>query len=287
MSSIKQKILNNGNVIPTVGLGVYETDPKKCTDLVYEALKVGYRHVDSASIYKNEQEVCDGISKWLKEDSSHKREDVFYTTKLWDADHGYEPAKKAIKLMLEKAKDIGYIDLILIHTPKTSYKKRHGAWKALEEAYEAGTVKNIGISNYGIKHVKEVLAYPDLKVVPAINQVEIHPWLGRKDLVEFCRQNKITPEAYSPLVRGQKMTDPLLLSLAKKYNKSAGQILIRWSLEEGFITLPKTETMSRLAENFDVFDFELSPEDIKTLSDLDEYYISGWDPTIYPLDDEK
>ncbi|KAG7866130.1 hypothetical protein KL918_004119 [Ogataea parapolymorpha] len=251
MAPAQYLLLNTGRRIPTVGLGVYKTPAEQCVSLVHEALNVGYRHIDSAALYYNEEEVCEGISNWLAEDPSRKREDVFYTTKIGDAFHGYEKTKNAIKVSLEKAKKIQYIDLILIHSPQSDGERRHGSWKALEEAYEAGTVKNIGVSNYGIKHLKELLAYPDLKVKPAINQFELHPWLQRPELVGFCRQHDIAVEAYSPLARGQKVADPVVVKIGEKYKKTAAQILIRWSLEQGFITLPKTATKARLAPNLD------------------------------------
>ncbi|KAG7695149.1 hypothetical protein KL929_003559 [Ogataea haglerorum] len=163
MAPAQSLLLNTGRKIPTVGLGVYKTPAEQCISLIYEALNVGYRHIDSAALYDNEEEVCEGIAQWLAEDPSRKREDIFYTTKIGDGSHGYEKAKNAIKVSLEKAKKIQYIDLILIHSPQSDGERRHGTWKALEEAYEAGTVKNIGVSNYGVKHLKELLAYSDLK----------------------------------------------------------------------------------------------------------------------------
>lgn len=280
--------LNSGNKIPSIGLGVYLTPVSVAKDVALEALEVGYRHIDSAQIYKNEHEVCEAIAEWLKEDpAKNKREDIFYTTKIYDTDHGYELTKKAIEVSLERAKDIGYIDLILMHSPRSDYEKRHGSWLALQEAVASGKVKNIGVSNYGIKHLQELLAYSDLKIKPAINQIEVHPWLTRTELVAFCKDQGIVVEAYSPLVKGQKFDDELLLSLAKKYSKTPAQILINWSLCKGFVTLPKTVTKSRLLPNLESDQFKLSPEDIKALDAKDEYLTTGWDPTVYPLDNEK
>lgn len=279
--------LNDGNYIPSVGFGVYLTPPNEAHDAVYHALKTGYRHVDSASAYKNEKEVCDTIAEFIK-DTGVDRKDIFYTTKIFNDDHGYEKAKKAIELSLEKASAIGYIDLFLIHAPMSDYERRHGTWMALQEAVESGKVKSIGVSNYGIKHLKELFGYPDLKIKPAVNQVELHPWLCREDLVKYCQDNDIHLEAYSPLTRGQNLDDETLISLGKKYNVSVAQILLKWSLQRGFITLPKSVTPSRIELNFQL-DFDLSDEDMKVLNDKDEYgvTIKWWDPTVYPLDHEK
>lgn len=284
----KFRTLNSGNKIPSIGLGVYLTPVSIAKEISLDGLETGYRHIDSAQVYKNESEVCDAIAEWLKKDpSTNKREDIFYTTKIFDSDHGYELTKKAIEVSLERAKGIDYIDLILMHSPRSDYERRHGSWLALQEAVASGKVKNIGVSNYGIKHLKELLAYPDLKIKPAINQIEIHPWLTRTELAAFCQTEGIVVEAYSPLVRGQKFDDELLLSLAKKYSKTTAQILINWSLSKGYVTLPKTVTKSRLLPNLESDQFKLSPEDIKALDAKDEYFVTGWDPTVYPLDNEK
>lgn len=284
----KYHTLNSGNKIPAIGLGVYLTPVTVAKEIVLEALRTGYRHVDSAQMYKNEHEVCEAIADWIKEDpANNKREDIFHTTKIYDYDHGYELTKKAIEVSLEKARDIGYIDLILMHSPRSDYKKRHGSWLAFQEAVASGKVKNIGVSNYGIKHLKELLSYPDLQIKPAINQIELHPWLTREELVAYCKDQGIVIEAYSPLVKGRKFNDPLLLQLAEKYSKTTAQILINWSLSKGFVTLPKTITKSRLLPNLQSNEFQLSAEDIKRLDDKDEYLTTGWDPTVYPLDNEK
>ncbi|GMG37548.1 unnamed protein product [Ambrosiozyma monospora] len=279
--------LNSGNSIPVLGLGVYLTPKDVADSIVQKALDLGYRHVDTATYYKNEQDVADAIGAWLKKNPTVKREEIFYTTKVFDTDHGYEATKKLIATSLEKAKAIDYIDLFLVHSPQSDYEKRHGTWLALQEAVESGKVKNIGVSNYGIKHLKELLAYPDLKIKPAVNQIELHPWLSREELVKYLKDEGIAVEAYSPLARGQRINDPALEEFAKKYGKTNAQILIAWSLAKGFIPLPKTVTVSRLRTNLESLNFKLSDEDIKKLDSLDEYGVTGWDPTVYPLDNEK
>lgn len=277
--------LNSGDSIPTIALGVYLTPKDVAADIVYKALKVGYRHIDSAAGYQNEEEVANGIDKWIQEDPENNTRDlVFFTTKVWDTNQGYETAKEAINISFEKVKKIGYIDLILIHTPRTNYEKRHGTWMAFQEAVEAKKVRNIGVSNYGIEHLKELFAYPDLKIKPSINQIELHPWYARKELAKFCQENSIVVEAYSPFAQAKKINDDKLLKLAEKVNKTPAQVLLNWSLSKGFVPLPKTVTESRLAPNLEALDFKLSNEDIATLDEWDGDYVPGWDPASYPLD---
>lgn len=280
--------LNSGSTIPTLGLGVYKTSINVTNTLVTAALNTGYRHVDCAQFYRNEHEVCQGIAAWLKQNQeTNKREDIFYTTKIFDTDHGYFLAKKAIELSLERAKDIEYIDLMLIHSPQSDYERRHGTWMALQDAVASGLVRNIGVSNYNVKHIEELLAYQDLKIIPAVNQIELHPWMARREIVEYCQQKEIKLEAYSPLVKGQKMNDEGLMKIAKKYGKTPAQILFNWSLSRGFIALPKTVTPERLLPNLESASFQLAREDMELLDSWDENYVTGWDPTIYPLDHEE
>ncbi|ODV84904.1 hypothetical protein CANARDRAFT_28646 [[Candida] arabinofermentans NRRL YB-2248] len=280
--------LNNGLTIPKIGLGIYKTPPNVAAGIVYSALVTGYRHVDSAEYYENEEDACEGISKWIALDpANNKREDIFYTTKVWDDYHGYEATKKAIEGSLKKAEKIGYIDLILLHSPSSDYEKRHGSWMAFQEFVASGKVKSIGVSNYGIKHLEELLAYPDLKIPPAINQIEVHPWLMRSELCAYCKSKGIMVEAYSPLAKARKFGDPALVALAEKHGKGQGQILIAWSLAKGYIVLPKTVTESRLLPNLDVFEIKLTEEDLALLEKPNEYFTTGWDPTTYPLDSEK
>lgn len=282
--------LSSGHTIPSIGLGVYQTPPEQTAAIVKTALGLGYRHVDSAQFYHNERGTSEGILQFLEESKGAvKRSDIFYTTKIADPNHGYEPAKQSIAKSLEKLqgdgrdpnRTLGYIDLVLIHSPLTNKEKRLGTWKALQEAVAEGTIKSIGVSNYNTHHIDEILQWDGLKVKPAVNQIELHPWLQRIDLVKYSRGNGIALEAYSPLARGQKLDDPQLQAYAKKYNKTPAQILIRWSLQSGFITLPKSVREDRLKSNFDVLDFELSKEDFENLGDKTAYVVTAWDPTTY------
>ncbi|CAB4255589.1 similar to Saccharomyces cerevisiae YJR096W Putative xylose and arabinose reductase [Maudiozyma barnettii] len=284
MSGLPQlKTLNNGVQIPELGLGLWQTPESKTANIVYEALKVGYRHFDSAQWYANEKGAAKGIIRWLKEDpKNHKRKDVFFTTKVKDPSHGYENTKQSIKESLEQVKGIGYIDLVLVHSPQSNKNLRLGTWKALQELVNEGVVKSIGVSNYGVPHIQEILKWDEMTIKPVINQVEINPWLTRKEIVNFCHKNGIEVEAYSPLTRGKRLNDPALMKIAKKYGKQPAQILIKWSIQKGFIVLPKTTHEERLLSNIDVFDFTISDEDITQMTYDDEYQVfCSWDPTTY------
>lgn len=220
------KRLANGVRIPLVGLGVYQASGDECTKAIATALKAGYRHFDSALVYRNEKLVGSALQS-----GDVSRSDLFFTTKLPPKYRGYEETKKAISESLTNS-GLGYIDLYLIHAPYGDRESRLGQWKAIEEAVQADKIKAAGVSNYGIHHLQELLdSKPTVK--PQVNQIELHPWLGRSDLVKYCVDHEIALEAYSPLTRGQKLDDPTLLKLAKKHNKDVGQILIRWSLQKG------------------------------------------------------
>ncbi|KAH3666573.1 hypothetical protein WICMUC_005642 [Wickerhamomyces mucosus] len=274
--------LNNGKTIPVSGFGLYQTPPDVTTKLTYEALKVGYRHIDSAKIYGNEAEGAQGIANFLKDHPNVKRSDIFFTTKIWNDDHGYELTKKAIETSLEKTQDIEYIDLFLIHSPKSDKEKRLGTWKALQEAVSTGKVKSIGVSNYGTKHLDELYSWDGLTIKPVINQVELHPWLPRKDLQKYAEKYDYLLEAYTPLTQAKKFDDPELVSIAKKHGYTPAQVLLRWSYAQGFIPLAKTATIERIKPNFTVLDdVELDEEDYKLLDKPDSYEVLTWDPTVY------
>lgn len=280
--------LNNGVKIPVIALGVYKTENNVAKDVVYDALEAGYRHFDSAELYGNEAEVGEGIAKWLK-DTGTDRSEIFYTTKIYDTHQGYEEAKKQIDVSLDRVKALGYIDLILIHSPLTSKKKRLGTWKALQEAVNEGKVKSIGVSNFGIHHLKELLSWEGLEIKPVTDQVELSPWLTREELDKYCKSEDILLQAYCPLTRCEKFGDATLVKLSEKYGKSPAQILIRWSLQKGFNVLPKSGNKKRLVQNLDVFDFEILGEDINALSQPGaKESFAGWaaDPLEFKDDDE-
>ncbi|SCU83208.1 LAFA_0D02322g1_1 [Lachancea sp. 'fantastica'] len=283
LTAASTKTLKNGVKIPILGLGVYKAPKEDTVNIVYKALQQGYRHVDSAQFYGNEREVGLAIAKFLKETPGQSRNDIFYTTKLAPTNGTYEQAKSAIEASLEKVKEIGYIDLFLIHSPASEKKQRLDMWKALQEFYEDGKIKAIGVSNYSVLLLKELLGWEGLKVEPLVNQFELNPWLVRPDLVDFCNKQNIIIEAFSPLTRGHRLKDPELLELIEKSypGKTTAQILIRWSLQMGFVPLPKSSNEERLLSNLESLDFEISDEDMKKLTHQDDYYVSN--PAFDPI----
>ncbi|MEQ8676020.1 MAG: aldo/keto reductase [Aggregatilineales bacterium] len=275
MSIASTITLNNGVNIPRLGLGVYRSPAGDTTiQAVSAALEAGYRHIDTAMIYGNER----AVGKAVRE-SGIPRDEVFVTTKLWNDDHGYESALRACdKSLSELGLDV--IDLYLIHWPLP--EKRLDTWRAFEKLLADGKVRAIGVSNYMAHHLTELLA--NSETVPAINQIELSPYnYGyRQSTVDVCRENGIVLEAYSPLTKGRKLNDPALTALAAKYNKSAAQILIRWVIQIDAVVIPKSVNPVRIAENGDVFDFEISADDMDALNALNENLVTGWDPTDAP-----
>jgi diketogulonate reductase-like aldo/keto reductase len=262
--------LNNGVEMPWLGLGVWRTSPGRETrDAVRWALETGYRHIDTAHMYGNEKDVGAAIK-----DSGVPRKEVFVTTKLWNDDHGYDKARKAFEKS-RKALGLDQIDLYLIHWPVSSL--RGESWKALEKIYKDGQCRAIGVSNYTVQHLDEVLA--SAKVPPAVNQVEFHPFLYQKELLDYCRKHRIQLEAYSPLTRGNRLRDATISGIAKKLGKTPAQILIRWALEHDLVVIPKSANRDRIRENAAVFDFSLSAADVEALDALSANLHVAWDPT--------
>ncbi|KAI8135458.1 hypothetical protein DUD61_000826 [Geotrichum candidum] len=287
--------LNSGNSIPRIGFGLWQTKPSEAIDSVFVALEAGYRQIDTAKSYNNERDAVEGILRFLeKPGQTVKREDIFYTTKIWNADQGYEKGLVAIDEALDKLsghskegqtnRNLGYIDLVLIHNPVTSRERRLGTWKALQEGLKTGKIKSIGVSNYGIPHLEELFNWEGQTITPAVNQFELHPWLQRTELVKYIRDRNILPVAYSPLTRGQRFDDPKLVELAKRYNKSPAQILIKWSIQAGFVPLPKSTHPQRIKDNIDIDDFELTKEEFEGLGDKNENGFTVWDPIVFPVD---
>ncbi len=259
--------------IPALGLGVYQSTPGNATrDAVLAALDAGYRHIDTAAVYRNESDVGEAIRR-----SGVSREDVFVATKLWNSSHGYDPALRAFDRSLDRL-GFEYVDLYLVHWPVP--ERRLDTWRAMERILEDGRARAIGVSNYMPLHIDELLAHAT--VPPAVDQFELSPYLTRPNLVEKCRELGIAVEAYSPLTKGQKLRDRVLVDMGRKYDKSSAQILIRWSLDHGFIVIPKSVHPTRIRENIDVFDFTLDSDDLATLDALDEGLVTGWDPTDAP-----
>lgn len=262
--------LNNGVEIPILGFGTYLIKPgKQAYEAVRYALDVGYRHIDTASMYANEESIGLAIK-----DSGIPREEIFVTTKVWNTEQGYEESISAFYKSLKKL-NTGYIDLYLIHWPQA--KTRMETWRALIKLYDDKKVRAIGVSNYTIHHMEEVMHKSPFK--PLVNQVEFSPYLYQKDLQTYCRRRKIIIEAYTPLVRGKKLNEPKLVELAKKYGKSPAQILIRWAIQVGTVVLPKSKTPGRIKENSEVFDFEISEDDMDYMETFNEGFRVAWDPT--------
>jgi len=262
--------LNNGIDIPVLGLGTYLTKAGKETiNAVRYALDIGYRHIDTAALYVNEKDVGLAVKQ-----SGIAREEIFITTKVWNSDHGYNKTIKAFDESLRKL-DSEYIDLYLIHWPVPELRSE--TWKALEKIYGDGKAKAIGVSNYTIHHLEELLK--SCEIVPAVNQVELSPYLQQPELMKYCKEKGIIVEAYSPLTRGKKFNDKRLINLAIKYSKSPAQILIHWALQYETVVLPKSAHQERINENADVFDFEISNEDMDYLKSFDEDFRIAWDPS--------
>ncbi|KAI2792659.1 putative oxidoreductase [Penicillium oxalicum] len=265
--------LVSGFEIPALGFGVYQTPADVTEKVALKALEVGYRHIDCAKVYRNEAESAEAIRQ-----SGLDRSKIFYTSKVPTSCMGYEQAKQAIGESLTAAK-LDYIDLMLIHAPYGGKEARLGTWRALVEAQKAGKIHSLGVSNYGIQHLEELEEY--IKNGGGgeitVGQYEIHPWCPREDIASWLKKRNIIVEAYSPLVQATRMEEPLLKKLAEKYGKSPAQVLVRWSLQKGYVPLPKSATESRIRENAEVFDFILSEEDMATLA-LDEYAPVCWDP---------
>ncbi|TID30714.1 hypothetical protein CANINC_000630 [Pichia inconspicua] len=271
--------LNDGTKIPFVGLGTWEIYDART--VVREALSIGYRCVDTAVLYGNEKECGEGIQDWIRDDGG-KREDVYYITKLWNNQNGYENAKKAIKECMEKVKHLGYIDLLLIHSPTQGKRMRLETWRAMQEAVEEGIVKSIGVSNYGIKHIQELLDWDGLKIKPVANEIEVSPWCMRQELCDFTKSKGLQVIAYAPFSHSYRLNDPDAVEIAHKKGVQVAQILIRWSLQKGYIPIPKTQTLFRLPINIDVLGFELSDEEMKKLDHPEVHDPSDWEVTECP-----
>lgn len=250
--------LNNGTWIPAAGFGVYLLKPSECYDLVYEALIQGYRHIDSAMSYGNQKDAARALSDFVKKNPSVAREEIWFTTKITNAGQGYEETKEAVAQIAADVKDyIGYVDLVLIHSPLTSSSKRIGSWKALQEfvanpGNDVLPVRSIGVSNFGEHHIEELLSDDGVYIEPAVNQIELHPWLPKHKLREYLTKKGIAIEAYSPLTLGTKLDSPELVHLENKYNLSKIEILAKWAYLQGFIVLMKTAKKDRIKYNFDL-----------------------------------
>ncbi|TKI54019.1 aldo/keto reductase [Brevibacillus antibioticus] len=265
--------LYNGVKMPWMGLGVFKVEEGQELELaVKNAIKHGYRNIDTAAIYNNEEGVGRGIRAGLQE-AGITREDLFVTSKVWNADLGYESTLQAYETSLKKL-GLEYLDLYLIHWPVEGKFKE--AWRALETLYKKGLVKAIGVSNFHVHHLEELLK--DAEIKPMVNQVEFHPRLSQDELRAYCKEQGIQFEAWSPLMQGQLLDNAVLKGIAEKYGKSIAQVIIRWDLQNGVVTIPKSTKEHRIVENASVFDFELSKEDMEMIHSLNQNHRVGPDP---------
>ena len=265
--------LHNGVKMPWFGIGVFKVEEgPELVSALKTAIKHGYRSIDTAAIYENEVGVGEGIREGQKE-ANISREELFVTSKVWNDDLGYELTLKAFENSLQKL-GLDYLDLYLIHWPVEG--KYKDAWRALETLYKQGKVKAIGVSNFQIHHLEDLMK--DAEIKPMINQVEYHPRLTQEELQDFCRKHKIQLEAWSPLMQGELLENTTLQGIATKYQKSIAQIILRWDLQNGVITIPKSTKEHRIVENASIFDFELTKEDVQMINSLNQNKRVGPDP---------
>jgi methylglyoxal/glyoxal reductase len=270
--------LHNGVEMPWFGLGVYKVkEGSEVIESVKAAIKNGYRSIDTAAIYENEE----GVGQAIRE-SGVPREELFITSKVWNSDQGYESTLQAYETSLKKL-GLEYLDLYLIHWPgKDKYKE---TWKALEKLYKEGRVRAIGVSNFHIHHLEELLK--DAEIKPMVNQVEYHPHLQQKELLAFCQKEGIQLEAWSPLKQGQLLQEPTLTEIAEKYGKTTAQVILRWDLQTKVVTIPKSIKEQRIIENANIFDFELSQEDMEKIASLNKDERVGPNPDEFMVGFEE
>jgi len=262
-------VLNNGVEMPILGFGVYQiADTEECERSVYEAIRAGYRLIDTAAAYQNEEAVGKAIEK-----SGVTREEIFVTTKLWIQDAGYESTKKAFERSLKRLQ-LDYLDLYLIHQP---YGDVYGSWRAMEELYREGKIRAIGVSNFQPDRLMDLMVHNE--VVPAVNQIETHPFNQQIETQKFLEENKVQIESWGPFAEGKNniFENELLRSIAGKYQKTVAQVILRWLTQRGIVVIPKSVRKERIIENFNIFDFELSPEDMNAIISLDTKVSSFFD----------
>ncbi|MEU6572480.1 aldo/keto reductase [Streptomyces sp. NPDC046805] len=275
-SKVPPIILNNGVEMPQLGFGVWQVPDDEAEQAVATALEAGYRSIDTAAIYGNEEGTGKAIAA-----SGVPREDIFVTTKLWNSEQGYDSTLRAFDTSLEKL-GLDHLDLYLIHWPLPGQDKYIDTYKALEKLYSDGRVRAIGVSNFLPEHLERLIS--ETSVIPAVNQIELHPQLQQHAAREFHAEQGIRTEAWSPLGSGKGLLDvPAIIAIAQKHNRTPAQIVLRWHIQQGNIVIPKSVTPSRIMENIDVFDFNLDPEDLGAISALNEDRRLGPDPATFDM----
>ncbi len=287
-SSIPRLTLNNGVELPALGYGVFQTPPEQTVAVVQEALRVGYRHIDTAAAYRNEREVGEGIRR-----SGIDRADVFIETKVWISDYGYDETLHAFEKSVAKL-GVDQLDLLILHQPlPTAFDRTIAAYKALERLLADGRVRAIGVSNFMVEHLDRLLG--NVSVVPAVNQIEVHAYFQQRDVLSADTKHGILSQAWSPIGgitfypgwgehRKSTLDEPVLRSIAKAHGKSAAQVMLRWHIQEGRSAIPKSVKSARIAENFDIFDFELSNDELAAIDALDTGVRSGPEPETITLE---
>jgi 2,5-diketo-D-gluconate reductase A len=277
MPDVPTVLLNNGNSIPQFGFGVFLVKPEETVEAVTAALDAGYRHIDTAQMYGNEAEVGEAIAK-----SGIDRSEIFVTSKLNNGFHRPDDARAAFDLSLE-GMNLDYLDLFLIHWPlPTRYDGDFvSTWLTLEEFYREGRARSIGVSNFQTNHLNRLAN--DADITPAVNQIEVHPYLVQDELRSYCAERQIAVEAWSPIARGKIADDPTISEIAGRHGKSNAQVVLRWHIQRGDIVFPKSIKPERIQENIDIFDFELAPEDIEAVSDLNRDERTGPDPDTFDM----
>ncbi|KAL9112858.1 MAG: hypothetical protein Q9227_002935 [Pyrenula ochraceoflavens] len=256
---------NSSILMPRLGFGVYQSTASQCVQSCLNALRAGYRHFDSAQFYRNEAQVGEAVKQ-----SGISRSDIFITTKiLASAGTVAENHKKCKHSVDAMAGSDGYVDLFLIHSPHGGQKARQDMWQALEQLKEEDKVKSIGVSNFGVSHIEEMKSYAKVWP-PQVNQIELHPWCQQRQIVDYCHKHGIVVQAYCPLVRNQKAYDPMLMKISEAHGKTTAQVLIRYCLQKNWVPLPKSDNPERIVKNAEVYDFELSGEEMESLDNLDQ-----------------
>jgi len=273
VAEIPNVTLNNGVQMPQLGFGVFQIPENRTEEAVAQAFSAGYRSVDTATAYRNERAVGAAVAN-----TSLNREETFITTKLWNGDHGYDNALRAFDVSMERL-GLDYLDLYLIHWPVSAKGLYSETWRAFESLYAAGRTRAIGVSNFNAEHLQRL--FDEHEIVPAVNQIELHPYLPQTELRQFHDLHGIATEAWSPIAQGAVLTDPIIASIAGRLGRTPAQVVLRWHIQIGSIAIPKSVKPSRIVENIEIFDFELSEEDLNAIAGLDRARHTGPHPDTF------